>query len=752
MAKGGRRKGGANKGRQPGRQQQAQRPARTRQPALQSSASSDEIKALREEAEANASAEDKAALTSEPRPDSMDLDGMWKMAKDARDLFKDQEVRHRELASKLEAQDDRAHELDERESKLEEAKKGLDERTRQLGERELAIRKREADADLGFEKKRDEMLSAYDGVIGDRRKALDVRESELHKREDELETKAREIGRKGRQAQLAQEDLEEQRADLATRLQQLVSAKHEEYEHQAAALRAQLEQARADRDKHADELARREKADRRSGQRSPEALAKELDATQAENDRLRDELAERPDASAAQRLEDLVREQQSWQAERSELTRQLSELKRRAAYADNDMGEREAHRDRIASLVSQQELLHRANEELRVEVDGLIADRGSQSPFPACIQMDQDSELQREGPTDGVDSLKELVAYVREDMASGDDPLFYSEADVRSFIAGLAMGRLILLQGISGTGKTSLPIAFARAIGTEASVVEVQAGWRDPQDLVGHYNTFEKRFHEKEFLKALYRAGTPRWRNTIQIVLLDEMNLSYPEQYFSDMLSALELQSDRQYLRLMTHSVESAPSRLEEGAALPIPPNVWFVGTANHDETTMNFADKTYDRAHVMEFPHRPEPFEAERPDSRYPVSVDGFRDVVDLAMKTYARETYHLGGYLEDNLRQPLADRFGIGWGPRLERQLRRYVPVVIAAGGTAGEAGDHLLAMRLLRKLEDRHNNRPEHLEALKHTIKDRWFDEKSPPTKSLLLLDKELDRSGRDPDNEA
>lgn len=765
MAKGGRRKVGASKRRPQGRQQRAQRPsARTRQPAAQQApASSDDIKALREEAEANATEADKAAPTNEPRPDGMDLDGMWKMAKEARDLFKAQAARHGELASKLEAQREglrkeredvanRARELDSRASELEEDKKNADERTRQLGKRELAIRKREADADLGFEKKRDEMLSAYDDVIDERREALDAREGELREREDEVEAKARALSGKERQAQWDQDDIEEERSDLAARLEQLVSARHEEYEHQAAALRSQLKQARADRDKHATELARREDADRRSGQRSTEALIKELDASQAESDRLRGALAERPDASAAQRLDDLAREQQSWHAERLELTRQLSELKRRAAYADNDMGEREAHRDRIVSLVSQQELLHKANEELRTEVNELIADRGSQSPFPACIEMDQDSELQREGLTDRVDSLKELVAYVREDMASADDPLFYSEADVRSFIGGLAMGRLTLLQGISGTGKTSLPIAFARAVGTEASVIEVQAGWRDPQDLVGHYNTFEKRFHEKEFLKALYRAGTPRWRDSIQIVLLDEMNLSYPEQYFSDMLSALELRPDRQHLRLMTHAVASAPKRFKDGSRLPIPENVWFVGTANHDETTMNFADKTYDRAHVMEFPHRPDAFDAEPPGARHPVSADAFRQAVETAGKTHAAKAERLRSYIEENLRDRLARDFDIGWGPRLERQMLRYVPVVIAAGGTVSEAGDHLLAMRLLRKLKDRHNNRPEHLGKLKDTIEESWFDKKQQPTKSIRLLDKELARSGRDPDGEA
>ena len=82
----------------------------------------------------------------------------------------------------------------------------------------------------------------------------------------------------------------------------------------------------------------------------------------------------------------------------------------------------------------------------------------------------------------------------------------------------------------------------------------------------------------------------------------------------------------------------------------------------------------------------------------------------------------------------------------------MRRYVPVVVAAGGTAGEATDHMLAMRLLRKLENRHDNRPERVEALKQRVRESWLelDEQWGPTKSIALLDSELRRLGREPEN--
>ena len=81
-------------------------------------------------------------------------------------------------------------------------------------------------------------------------------------------------------------------------------------------------------------------------------------------------------------------------------------------------------------------------------------------------------------------------------------PLYYDENVIRSFVAGLAMSRLNILQGISGTGKTSLPEAFADAIGGHFQTIEVQSGWKDRQDLIGYYNTFEKKFYESDFLKT----------------------------------------------------------------------------------------------------------------------------------------------------------------------------------------------------------------------------------------------------------
>ena len=543
---------------------------------------------------------DRPPLGDEAKPEGADTEALWKMVREARELYdearkryenrnRDLDVRTAELGERERSITTRGEALDTRERELAEERTVLDERDGKAAEREEVlldretdIRRREINAECGFAEERREMLSqideareAFRSEFAEKRRANEARfqekEQALDEREDRLAGERRELANVRRKLGYEEADLEELRAHLDDRAERQAAAIREELEHRIKSLEDRLEQVRHDRDRHEKLLRQRENADRKFGQRTPEEVLRELDALRTGNNELQAELAERPDAGASARLADLEREREVWQTERAELSRKVSEYKGRLARADTDATERESQRDVIASLTSQRSLLHKAHEELRAEVEELHRRSEARTPFPACTGMDEDSECQSGQPLET--ESPDLAAFV-EDLrhriaATQLAPLFYSLSDLRSFVGGLAMGRLILLQGISGTGKTSLPVAFARAVGTQAAEIKVQAGWRDPQDLIGHYNTFEKRFHETEFLKALYRAGTPRWEDTVQIVLLDEMNLSHPEQYFSDLLSTLELPEGDQ--RLDSHDASSGgipgPARRRRQAA-----------------------------------------------------------------------------------------------------------------------------------------------------------------------------------------
>ena len=681
-------------------------------------------------------------------------------------------------------------------TRFKAVEEALKSREHELEERERGLRDRELNAEAGFAGERRESLRQLDQEAGILRDELsqvrariateratwerDRRVDDEHRREEEFQSRSAqadaiaaldrdaedrmriereqlaqdrlELKRRAAQVQVELEILREDRVALDERVARKASNELETAKARQQDLKDRLASAQKERDELYDTLRLRDEAERVLGNRPLPEVKREMDELRRHRDSLLRQLAERPNQDVAERLAGLERAQEEWESDRSRLTQEAMAAKTALAKAAIAVTELETLRDQKAALESSRDLLHTAIEELRKDVDDRIRRSDGLSPFPACSQMDIDSALQTQSPvSDEVPDLKlfcqELQHRIAMDPANPGKVLLYELRDIRCFVAGLAMSRLHLLQGISGTGKTSLPLAVARALGAGSTLVEVQAGWRDRQDLIGHFNTFERRFYESEFLQALYRAQCPRYSGLLNFVILDEMNLSHPEQYFADLLSALEQDPHLQKLDLMTAPVEPKPTHLRNGRTLMIPQNVWFVGTANHDETTKDFADKTYDRAHVMELPRNRAQFQPQRLPIRAPVTFDALRLAFNKAQdvnKSKAKEAY---AFLDSSFSELLGKRFGIGWGNRLERQLFDFVPVVVAAGGTVAEAVDHILASKLLRKIRDRHDTRPEDLTALCEKIAEVWpqLDKSPNSVRSVSIIRDELRRLG-------
>lgn len=585
--------------------------------------------------------------------------------------------------------------------------------------------------------------------------AAAVRELDLQRRQFEVESSRARAELKKQQSQLdvLADVLREDREAFDLRVTQRAGASLEEAEAKYRDLEARLAAARRARDGLYERLRESEEAERALGNRPLDEVKRELDALIKEKKSLTDRLAKRPSEDMVTRLETLERAQEEWEADRARLSQELMASRASVARSAIAVTELESLRDQKAALETGRNLLQAALEELRKDVDERIRRSDGVSPFPSCSQMDGDDNLQVRVPM--FDEIPDLAAFcgdlqnrVAIDPMS-DKVLYYSLPDIRCFLAGMAMSRLHLLQGISGTGKTSLPLAFARALGAGCSLIEVQAGWRDRQDLIGHFNAFERRFYESAFLQSLYRAQCPRYANGVFIVVLDEMNLSHPEQYFADLLSALEQDPQYQKLDLMTAAVDPAPVLLQNGRTLPLPQNVWFVGTANHDETTKDFADKTYDRAHVMELPRHRESFKPKRTRARAPLSLATLQGAFAAAQAAHQQQAAAAYRFVDAEFAEILGRRFRVGWGNRLERQMLSFVPVVLAAGGTMTEAVDHILATKLLRKIRDRHDTRLEDLEALRLAVDEAWprLRSEGEPVKSTSIVRAELRRLGAD-----
>ena len=665
-------------------------------------------------------------------------------------LDREDDIKSREIDAEAGFAEKRRESLKQLDAETEILLNDLSNCRKQIaGERAEWNKKREdeeTNLNLEFEQKRAEWNKERE----DKRADLNLElEQKRHKAEEELDAESealkndrnklkeeeRNLREKQREVEWERNLFEEEKLHfdncVDTKVEAKIAYEMEMLNFKVQTCQERLDAAQEDRNQLQNLLNMRKEADRRFGHKTPDDIFDEMQAIRKERDQLRDQLNSRPGEDAVERLRKLEAKHEDWEKQKTQDLTEIAELKIRLGRAAIGVTEVETLRDQKKALETSRELLQAALEELRTDVEERIRSAEGKSPFPACSGMDKNSNLQTPvRMTDQIDNLADFAHDLQQRIAYDPETkkvLYYSMRDIRSFLGGLAMSHLHLLHGISGTGKTSLPLAFARAVGAGCTLVEVQAGWRDRQDLLGHFNSFERRYYESEFLQALYQAQCPAFQNRLYIVVLDEMNLSHPEQYFADMLSALEKPDEKdRLLSLMTAPVESAPYLLKEGRKLWIPSNVWFVGTANHDETTKDFADKTYDRSHVMELPRHLENFQINMQlDSRQPIAYNVLKQAFEKAKEQYSDKADNAYRLLERELGEILGKSFRVGWGNRLERQMEDYVPVVIAAGGSIGEATDHILATKILRKIRDRYENedRKDELRKLKHKIEDSW-----------------------------
>ena len=338
--------------------------------------------------------------------------------------------------------------------------------------------------------------------------------------------------------------------------------------------------------------------------------------------------------------------------------------------------------------------------EIHVEKGNVVeAGTGAPAPednrFPKLALVDQKYAEYVPPLFDEEITLQQLVENYRT-FACSQMHLYYTPEIIRRFVAGMASSKLLILEGISGTGKTSLPYSFSRYLQNPATLVSVQPSFRDRTELLGYFNEFSKRFNETEFLRALYEAG---YREDPSFIVLDEMNLARIEYYFAEMLSILEMPShDEWVLDLVPTSWPKDPVLLEAGK-IHVSDTLWFVGTANNDDSTFTITDKVYDRAVPIELNERAAPFECE-PYPACPVSTTHLMEMFAKAKADYPISEATIDKM--NKLDSYLQTRFKLAFGNRIIKQMYEFVPVYVACGGTELDGLDYIIARKVLKKFE--------------------------------------------------
>ena len=296
---------------------------------------------------------------------------------------------------------------------------------------------------------------------------------------------------------------------------------------------------------------------------------------------------------------------------------------------------------------------------------------------------------------DKIENMEELCEEFRN-YAASKLKLYYDIDDIRRFVAGMSVSHILILQGMSGTGKTSLAHAFGSFIDNSSTVIPVQPMWKERTDLIGYYNEFTKRFNETLLLQKMYEAN---YSKDMYITVLDEMNIARVEYYFAEFLSLLELPNpEERYLDVVTDKWDTDPIGLRDGR-IKLPTNMWFIGTANNDDSTFAISDKVYDRAMILNLDSKAERFLAP-PTNQMKISAEQFEKMVSVALKEY--EVSRRNRKRLEALDEYLIANFHITFGNRIMKQILQYIPVYISCGGDELVALDDILSKKVIRKLE--------------------------------------------------
>jgi 5-methylcytosine-specific restriction endonuclease McrBC GTP-binding regulatory subunit McrB len=310
--------------------------------------------------------------------------------------------------------------------------------------------------------------------------------------------------------------------------------------------------------------------------------------------------------------------------------------------------------------------------------------------------------------------------------ALDDSGYAFNERTIKAFHTGLLCGGtspLVVLSGISGTGKSLLPELYAKAFNMNFLPVAVQPRWDGPQDVFGFYNHMEGRFKATELSRLIYQfdvfnndkaakmyGASDEDQFPMSLVLLDEMNLARVEYYFSELLSKLEIRN-RVIDPRIKEDRKPSEIELEYGASsvadedvarslarrLFVGHNILFVGTMNEDESTQTLSSKVIDRSNVLRF-GTPESLTRAPDAKKFIEKCNNF-----VSYKTWKKWAKPYGNSLvglEDRISElkealKLVDR---GFGHRTESAIKQYVDFY---PGSKQDALADQIEMKILPKL---------------------------------------------------
>lgn len=447
-----------------------------------------------------------------------------------------------------------------------------------------------------------EQQHQFDLSIKDRLQELDDREFNLLEREQELEISQKALTRdKQSQQTLLKEQLKTYGGQRLNELTQSLRAS----EAMINSLKEQLNIA-TKRQASTDVMMHQ------FGDRAPETVLSDLKNYKEKVAELQNKLANLPAAEVGARVSRLEQENQELQAKLSEKSQECRKNQEMVEKAYDSELELTLKRKEIESLNQQNLLLDTSNKQLKSELErfhaqqgtGLERDQRIEVIERAYINVTNGAEKFFDAKMSEIEWLENIVEKCR------DYEFVFPKRSIYAFHTSMKCSEwspITVLAGVSGTGKSELPRLYSKFGGINFMLLAVQSNWDCQEAMLGYFNSIDNVFEAQPVLRFLAQTQKerqddyPGLKNQMNLILLDEMNLSHIELYFAEFLSKLEFRRGKNKNELPILDVKLGSGF--EPYKLPLDRNVLWAGTMNQDETTKALSDKVIDRSNVLYFP-----------------------------------------------------------------------------------------------------------------------------------------------------
>lgn len=469
-----------------------------------------------------------------------------------------------------------------------------------------------------YNNKFNEELAKLDEDIKAKQSLIDKEKVDLSKKLQKQVEEKGQIAALKTELKIKEQELKEQTDtfdDIVNeKVKQLVAKKEEEI----ASLNSRLSVAEKEREDKVKLLSQFEILRNQLGS-DPQSIATKISSYESDIASLRQDLATRPSKNLQEQYDTLKEKYDELDSQIANVQLEKETINQEKLNLQTLQAEKMELAENNKFLQQQYTAIETVNQTLEAELKriqsgfGALADREERikSILDPVFKIDVATKIT---PFDKGDNEKQIheLAWLDKIYENLVDYGFkFPKRLLKSFHTSLKTGEwspITVLAGVSGTGKSELPRLYSLFGGINFLNLSVQPCWDSQESMLGYFNAIDNYFDAQPVLRFLAQSQIVNnenypygLRNTVNIVLLDEMNLAHVELYFAEFLSQFEQRRGRG-----KNNLPKLPVKLGSGITpyeIDLGRNMLWVGTMNQDETTKSLSDKVIDRGIVIHFP-----------------------------------------------------------------------------------------------------------------------------------------------------